>query len=183
MGLLLDGPFYFLRHGESEANRAELIAGSTDTPLTPKGRLEAGRAADRLIASGIQAIYTSPLSRARDTAAIVASALEMPFSLVPGLEERDWGEMEGLPLTAITDRSITPKGGEGFQQFEDRVMGTLGRINGQTPALVVAHSGVLRVLRNRLGSGDVRGWVGNALPIHCAPPTRSDEPWTFTEVS
>ena len=182
MGLLLDGPFYFLRHGESEANRAELIAGSTDTPLTPKGRLEAGRAADRLIGCGIQAIYTSTLSRARDTAAIVAAALEMPFTLVSGLEERDWGEMEGLPLSAITDRSITPNGGEGFQQFEDRVMGTLGRINGQTPALVVAHSGLLRVLRNRLGSGDVPGWVGNALPIHCVPPAQSDLPWAFTQM-
>ena len=182
MGSLLDGPFYFLRHGESEANRAEKIAGSTDTPLTPKGRLEAGRAADRLIGCGIQAIYTSPLARARDTAAIVATVLEMPYALVPGLEERDWGQMEGLPLTAITDRSITPEGGEGFQEFEDRVMTTLGRINGQTPALVVAHSGLLRVLRNRLGAGDVPGWVGNALPIHCVPAARSDLPWTFSEV-
>lgn len=182
MGLLLDGPFFFLRHGESEANRERLIAGSTNTPLTAKGRLQAAQGAERLTGCGLQAIYTSPLARAHDTAAIVARVLEMPYTVVAGLEERDWGVMEGLPLSAITDRSITPENGEGLRQFEDRVMDTLRLINGPTPALVVAHSGLLRVLRSRLGTGDVVDWVGNCLPILCSPPPRSDQPWTFAEV-
>ena len=179
MASVLDGGFYFLRHGESAANRARVIAGSTDSPLTPTGRLQAGSAVDRLLGVGIAAIYTSPQSRAADTAAIVARALELPVTRIADLRERDWGEMEGQSLDAITDRSITPAGGESKAGFEARVMAALAGLAGPHPALVVAHSGVLRTLRNVLGPGDEPGWIGNALPVHCAPGPDSGH-WRFT---
>ena len=176
MASVLDGGFYFLRHGESQANRARVIAGSTDSPLTPTGRLQAGTAADRLLGVGIAAVFTSPQIRAADTAAIVARALELPVTRVAGLQERDWGEMEGQPLTAITDRASTPPGGESKAGFAARVMAALGGLAGPHPALVVAHSGVLRTLRNVLGAGDEPGWIDNALPVHCAP-SPAGGPW------
>ncbi len=178
MASVLDGGFYFLRHGESQANRSRVIAGSTDSPLTPTGRLQAGTAADRLLGAGIASVFASPQVRAADTAAIVARALDLPVTHVADLRERDWGEMEGQSLDAITDRSITPAGGEAKAAFEARVMAALGGLAGPHPTLIVAHSGVLRTLRNVLGPGDEPGWIANALPVHCTPPA-SGGAWTF----
>ena len=178
---LLDAPFYFLRHGESEANAAGLIAGSTDTPLTALGRDQAERAAAVLAPCSIASIFSSPLRRAADTAETVGRHCGLPLGYLDELRERHWGVLESQPLEEIRDRSATALRGESLVAFEERTWTALCRIDAPPPVLVVAHSGTMRVLRNKLGIGDVKDWVGNALPIRFLPP-RPGQPWRFEEL-
>lgn len=91
---------YFIRHGLSELNVAGRVAGSTDTPLVNEGREQAkiaGRAARKL---GIEHIICSPLSRAHETAKIIAKEIGYPIDKIevnPMFIERNFGEMEGQP--------------------------------------------------------------------------------------
>jgi 2,3-bisphosphoglycerate-dependent phosphoglycerate mutase len=97
-----------LRHGESEGNAIDLIQGQADYPLTPKGIQQARTLAARWQA--IQASYegalfdqviASPLTRARQTAEIIASALNLEIALDPAWIERGFGNLDGLPLSTI----------------------------------------------------------------------------------
>ena len=177
---LFDAPFYFMRHGESEANAASLIAGGgTDSPLTRRGRAQAEAAADLLAPLAPKAIYVSPQSRAIDTATPLARHLALTVQPIAELAERHWGVLEGQPLSAIVDRAMTADGGESLEAFGDRVWEALSSIVGPTPAVVVAHSGTMRVLRRRLGIGDVAAWVGNALPIRFTAPREPGTPWAM----
>ncbi|HWI15896.1 MAG TPA: histidine phosphatase family protein, partial [Burkholderiales bacterium] len=63
---LFTRPFIYLRHGETESNAAELIAGSWDVALTRKGLAQAGQAALKLRGSGVTGIYSSTLQRTRE---------------------------------------------------------------------------------------------------------------------
>lgn len=177
---LLDRPFFFMRHGESAANAAERIAGSTESPLTARGHDQARRAAARLAGLGITAIYTSPQSRALETARPLAEQLGLALQVVPDIRERHWGTLELEPLSAITDRAMTAPEGESLAVFEARTWAALKAIAGPEPALVVAHSGTMRVLRARLGLGDIRDWVGNAEPVRFEPPPAPGAAWRLT---
>ena len=179
-GPLFERPFFFLRHGESVANRAGQVAGRTDPPLTQRGHGQARDAAVVLAEHGIRSIHASAARRAVDTAKPLAELLDLTVNSRHDLWERDWGDYEGRPMSIITDRSVTPPGGEGLAAFEDRVLGALGAIDGPWPALIVAHSGTLRVLRARLGTGDIPPSIDNALPLRADPPHRPSEPWRIT---
>ncbi|MDP1673379.1 MAG: histidine phosphatase family protein, partial [Burkholderiales bacterium] len=92
---LLSGPFCFLRHGETEPNRLGLVAGASDVPLNERGLAQARAAAARLASGGIDAIWCSPLQRARNTARCVTEVLGIEPVIVAELAERNWGELEG----------------------------------------------------------------------------------------
>ena len=70
--------FYFIRHGESAGNQARKIQGHTDSPLTNQGREQAAQAGIWLKARQIERIIASPLSRARETATIIATTMGLP---------------------------------------------------------------------------------------------------------
>mgnify|MGYP000626705443 CR=1 FL=1 len=88
---------YLVRHGETDWNLERRIQGSTDIPLNNTGR-EQARVTGRLLSSRHwDAIYSSPLSRARETAEIIASEVGLPGPTpVDALVERAYGEAEGL---------------------------------------------------------------------------------------
>lgn len=88
---------YFVRHGSSELNEAGLFAGRSETPLTALGRQQAVAAGDTARALGIDLIVSSPLSRARHTAEIIAQAIgyDLERIVIEGLFiERDFGSLE-----------------------------------------------------------------------------------------
>ena len=64
--------FYLVRHGESEANVARRFAGRTDSPMTERGREQAKAVAEALAKIHFDRIVSSPLSRCRDTALVIA---------------------------------------------------------------------------------------------------------------
>jgi broad specificity phosphatase PhoE len=84
------------RHGETDDNREPIrIQGRLDTPLNEAGRAQAAELAERVAGEGIVAIYSSQLSRARETAEIVGRRLGIEPAVDPRFAEGDRGELEG----------------------------------------------------------------------------------------
>jgi uncharacterized phosphatase len=97
---------YFVRHGLTEMNVAGLVAGSTETPLTAEGRRQAKYAGQRAKDLNIDYIVASPLSRARETAEIIAKEIGYPIDEIHINElfiERHFGELEGQPWNPDLD--------------------------------------------------------------------------------
>lgn len=89
---------YFVRHGQSETNASGHIAGSTDTPLTKLGRKQAKKAGKAAKKLNIDLIVSSPLSRALETAQIIAKQIGYPLDQIHTnklLMEQDYGSLEG----------------------------------------------------------------------------------------
>ena len=102
--------FTFLRHGESVGNAESRWQGRSEYPLTEKGRAQARALAERWKAEGIKfdLAIASPLGRARETAEIVTSALNVKLELNPIWMERDIGEMEGLTIDEVRQKPQPP---------------------------------------------------------------------------
>lgn len=103
---------YFVRHGESELNLQRIYAGQTDTPLTDRGRSQAKIAGDQAKAIDIDLIISSPLSRALETAQIIAKEIGYPVERIatnPLFIERSLGSLEGHPWDEVgEDESLFP---------------------------------------------------------------------------
>jgi probable phosphoglycerate mutase len=160
-------PFYYLPHGETESNPSRLNAGSLDVHLTDLGRQQARAAAAALADVPITGVYSSPLRRARETAQPVAEALKLPVTVIEEIAERNWGELEGRPRH-LAVRGVTPPGGEPTEDFTQRVLCGFARIETDVP-LIVAHSGVFRVLCVTLYIVRTEGPIHNALPLRFSP--------------
>ncbi|MCG8175149.1 histidine phosphatase family protein [Brenneria goodwinii] len=174
---LICKPFVFLRHGETPLNRDRLIGGRTDVPLTENGEQQARNAAPHLANHTWSCIAVSDKLRARQTAALALPGL--PKLIVPDLRERDWGDLELRPYAEQPPYEQTPSGGESWDDFCARITGALNQLLQQydTP-LVVAHSGVFRVL-NTLATGSPYGpRIGNAAPMWIMPG-HSPGDWTI----
>jgi broad specificity phosphatase PhoE len=160
------------RHGETNDNIPPLrFQGFTDTPLNDTGRAQAHELAEKIAAEPepIRSLWSSDLSRARETAEIVGAKIGLSPHLDARLREGNRGHWEGHPFSEIEQSD--PKryaewmhagpdwrfpGGESLQEQQDRVLATLRDIEatGELPALVVCHGGSIRVV---LCSRDPRG--------------------------
>jgi uncharacterized phosphatase len=142
---------YLVRHGETDWNRQHRIQGLTDIPLNETGR-EQARAAGRLLARrDWDGILASPLSRAMDTAAIIAEETDLAApEPMPALVERNYGEGEGLDFAEINrrypDRAAVP-GQETRDEVIARVVPALRELAAARPGqslIVVSHGGAIR---------------------------------------
>src|SRR5438105_5656365 len=139
-----------VRHGETDWNAERRWQGHTDVPLNARGREQARSLAEELADQPIEAIYASDLSRARETAEIVAARLRLPVVVDPDLREIDAGSLEGLTREEIGGRAWD---GEAHQAHGERVLRAVRRIAAAHPAgrvLVVAHGGCLRTVPETL---------------------------------
>src|SRR5512143_889149 len=102
--------FVFLRHGESVGNAEARWQGQSDYMLTEKGRQQAGALAKRWKSEGVRfdLIISSPLVRAKETADIIAAAVDANVELDPILLERHIGEMEGLTADEVRKKPQPP---------------------------------------------------------------------------
>ena len=161
-----------IRHGETAWNLDTRIQGHLDIPLNDTGRWQARRMAEALSGEPIQAVYSSDLQRAYETASILSElhpqlASQQPAP-VPQLRERSFGDLEGETWSEIEtlrprDSELwrkrvpdwAPKGGESLLQLRTRianaVSGLAARHLGEQIVLV-AHGGVLDALY-RLATG------------------------------
>lgn len=143
-----------VRHGETEWSRTGRHTGRTDAPLTERGRAEAGDAAETLAGWSIARVYTSPLSRARDSAHLVLPA-HTPV-VDEDLVEMDYGEAEGR--TTAQMRETSPEwtvwthpmaGGETPELVGRRAGRFLARVEEEVAdgnVVVFAHGHLLSVL-------------------------------------
>ena len=95
---------YLLRHGETDWNVQRRIQGVSGTPLNERGRLQARALAELVRGKLITAVYSSHLTRARQTAEVIAASLGLEVRLEPRLAELNQGELEGLTTEEIDAR-------------------------------------------------------------------------------
>lgn len=152
-----------IRHGETAWNAERRLQGHTDIALNAEGERQAAALAAALAGAPIDAIVSSDLQRAHQTAQALARRLALPLSTCAGLRERCYGGFEGMLYSEIEQRypvefaawqarevdSVMPPGvrtAESFRVFYQRCIDTIGILAvqhaGQTLALV-AHGGVL----------------------------------------
>ncbi len=162
-----------VRHGESTANAAGLLLGRSDVALTPHGEAQA-RAAGAVLGP-VTRLVTSPLGRARATAALLATGCE------PDVDDRwievDYGEHEGQPLSSVPadvwrrwrrDPTFTPAGGESLAEVGARVGAACAELFAEPgtgaraddgDVVVVSHvSPIKAAVAWALGGGDALAW-------------------------
>lgn len=155
-----------VRHGETEGQSSIRYYGVTDVPLSDVGREQVRRARERIADEAFEVVYASSLSRAAESARILAP--DRPIEIEADFREVDFGRWEGLTreeiasvdpeLFAIWQRDLARfdyPGGERRADFRARIARGLDRLraSGAGSALVVAHKGVVRTL-HELTSGE-----------------------------
>ena len=150
------------RHGETDDNIPPIrVQGFADTPLNETGRSQAAQLADRLASEPIASLWSSDLSRARETAEVVGARIGLEPRLDPRLREANRGRWEGRRFIDIerecpeayaawrrAGAAFRFPGGESLLEQSKRVLAALGAIRaaGEPPALVVCHGGSIRVV-------------------------------------
>ncbi|MEI6614277.1 MAG: histidine phosphatase family protein [Chrysiogenales bacterium] len=153
-----------VRHGTTTFNETDHLQGRIDNPLNQKGRDEASRLAARLKCENLDAIFSSPLQRAIETAAIINSFHNLPLTLVPEFSEINLGEWEGLNYSDvraqfpeihqrwISDPDFPIPGGENFSTVCARTRIGLERIlqGDLQHILITGHASVNRAILGNL---------------------------------
>lgn len=169
-----------IRHGETDLNKVGSFQGQIDVPLNERGRQQAIRLAERLAIERFDALYSSDLLRAQQTAQPIAERLALSVLPVSGLREQHFGELEGLSLQTVQTQypdiwntwlahraDYAVPGGESVRQFSARTLAAVYELAerhvGQR-LLVIAHGGVLDMLYRQAQAQPLDG------PRVCAIP-------------
>ena len=145
------------RHGETETNRERLALGREDVPLNENGRRQAAAVAASLSGMSVDAVYSSPLRRALETAEAIAAVHGLPVEVDEALTEMDVGEMEGLTAAEMRGRygdflrrwfsdgagGLAMPGGESLQQVQDRAWAAVNSLRATHPegsVVAVSHN-------------------------------------------
>lgn len=185
---------FLLRHGETEGSLNHVYSGQADVPLTDRGREQARVAGARLAEAGVDAILSSPLSRAADTAEEIGAATGAPVRIDDRLIEVDYGELEGLDRARGEERF-----GEAFAQWRsdpfrfplpgmeplDEALARAGAaiadaLAGSHRPVIVGHQGILRLVLVALGEVERDGFFSVRLsegePMSVAEPRSPRNP-------
>jgi uncharacterized phosphatase len=144
---------YLVRHGETDWNRERRIQGSSDIPLNSTGQAQAKSTGELLARRTWHGIFASPLSRAMETAAIIAAevGLAAPIAL-PEVVERSYGDAEGRTdreVDALYPGTTEVPGRESRESVVERALPALvelAEINHGKSIIVVAHGGVIAAI-------------------------------------
>ena len=148
---------HLLRHGEPTV-WGRINGRLPGVGISEKGRAEIAAVAARLASEKIDAIYSSPLQRTRETAEILSDRLGLPVQYREDVIELDFGEWTGLTADTIrkderwqvwnSNRSIaTIPGGESWREVQHRVVGALFDLQQAHPSgslVIVSHGDVIR---------------------------------------
>jgi probable phosphoglycerate mutase len=150
-----------VRHGEVLSNRELRYVGSRDEPLADSGVRQAERLATALAPLPVQAVYSSPLSRARETARRIAEARDVPLRLEPRLREQSFGEWEGMSRAEVmakdaerlhrweADLGTEPPGGDSLDSIQMRMLELVDDLAREHPGqwlALVSHVGPIKAL-------------------------------------
>ena len=150
-----------VRHGETDWNLRQLTQGSTDVPLNDNGRMQAQATARALAGDRWDAVISSPLARAQQTAQLIAEELRIPaVEREEGLVERSYGAAEG---TGLSERKrLFPNkripGAESWEAVEVRAFAALERIvrrHAGKRVIVVSHGGTITRILHRISDGEI----------------------------
>lgn len=174
---------YLIRHGEIEPAAIGKLIGQTDVALSERGVEQARRLAEKLSSVQLDAVYSSDLRRACQTAEIIAERNQVRAQPSAAWREINMGTWEGLALSALNDEapeltaslfsdpaSFEYPSGESFADFTTRIQGALDQLllaypNGEI-ALVV-HGGVCRAIIGGVLGMPLRNWLRLAQDYGC----------------
>ena len=180
---------YIIRHGKTDWNKEYRFQGAHDIPLNEEGRAAAVTLGKRLAGIHFDFVFSSPLSRAYETACILLRSLSLSKDPQTNslLTELSFGECEGLPFDQWMDtdeprkyffkepgRYVPPKGGETFEsgiertgKFVHTVLEPIYKENPNARIMIVAHGAILAALMSNLEGRGVENYWGNGLKGNC----------------
>jgi broad specificity phosphatase PhoE len=163
-----------VRHGATSRTAEDRFSGAEGVDLSDEGRRQVGALCDRLAGEPIDAIYASPLSRALETARILAAPAGLEVATRDGLREISHGHWEGLTRAEVEARhaeeyamweadpfTFAPPGGESGVSVLARALPVVREIVTAHPTgtvVVVSHKATLRLLLASLLGFDARGY-------------------------
>jgi probable phosphoglycerate mutase len=153
---------YLVRHGQTAWNKEEIFRGRTDIPLDETGLRQAELAGEYFKEISLQGIYSSPLSRAWQTAERIASIKSLTVQPLEGLVDMSFGNWEGRPLQEVRETDgeryqqwreephlLKLPGGEGLDEVRGRAMAALQEVIKKHPEgniVLVSHRVINKVL-------------------------------------
>jgi broad specificity phosphatase PhoE len=165
---------FLVRHGATQLSAEGRFAGAIGVDLSDEGRRQAAQLGERLGREGLTAAYSSPLTRAADTAAVIAAAGGLTVEVREGLREISHGHWEGLTRAEVEQRfpdeyaaweedpfTFAPEGGESGVEVLARALPTLREIvmtHAGGRILIVSHKATIRLLLSSLLGFDTRGY-------------------------
>jgi len=165
---------FLVRHGSTVLSAEDRFAGATDVELSDEGRFQGARLAERLAVEDLSAAYASPLSRTRETAAIVAASHRLEVRTENGLREISHGRWEQMTRAEVEAKfpdeyaaweadpfTFAPAGGESGIAVMARALPALRTIvvaHAGEKVLVVSHKATIRLLISSLLGFDARGY-------------------------
>jgi len=168
-----------IRHGQIRANQTGRWHGAIDSPLTPSGRRQVARLARHLKHTfpELEAVYSSPLRRCRDTAIEVAQLFQRTVITDDDLREYAIGELEGTPFRTlhtehrfferIHDAEFRPPGGESVRAVAERVVQALRRIHDAhrdaRHTAIVGHGAAFAIALAHLLDADPTRWTNYSI--------------------
>ena len=172
--------FLFLRHGETDYNRAGIVQGQLDVPLNDNGRGQAAQAAELFGRYEVSRIVASDLSRVMETVTLVNARMGVEVDSDPRLRERYFGPYQDKPRTKDfwtlpEDPEIEP-----MEVFVARIMAALADHKDTRMPLFVSHGGFLRACAAALPVSLLPQHYANAVPMEF---TRAGGRWTCTMVN
>ncbi len=171
-----------VRHGQTTSSARHAYSGRSDIPLTETGREQARAAAQRLAEDRVDAVISSPLIRARDTAQAIADATGAPLTVDERLTEVDYGPFEGLDRDGAREQigaafeawRADPFGAPvpGMEPLADALAraraATADALAAHEHPVIVGHQGILRIVLVALGQIAPEDYFGTRL--HEAEP-------------
>lgn len=165
---------FLARHGSTPLVEENRFSGALGVELSEVGRSQAAALGERLRGEGITAVYSSPMSRALETARFSARALGLEPMIRDGLREISHGHWEGMKRSEVEERfadeyaaweadpfRFAPEGGESGVEVLARALPVIRTIVGAHPGehvLVVSHKATIRLILCRLLGIDARGY-------------------------
>jgi broad specificity phosphatase PhoE len=165
---------YLVRHGATALTTEDKFSGAIGVELSDDGRWQASKLGERLAKEGITAVYSSPLSRAVDTAHLIADRMGLTPTLRDGLREISHGRWEGLSRREVEAQfrdeylswesdpfTFAPEGGESGLAVLARSLPVIREVvtaNVGQRILVVSHKATLRLMLSSLLGFDERGY-------------------------
>ena len=192
------GEVLLIRHGETAWNREEVFRGRADVALSERGREQARLVAEAVQERPIEAVYSSPLSRARDTAQPLAEALGLGIVVDERLVDMSFGEWEGRPRAEVEKKA--PERYELWLKAPERFRAPAGESLAEVAArawpavdelaerhrvcAVVSHRVVCKVLLcEALGSGAAGFWRVRVDTGSVSVLRREGGEWVVTAVN